>query len=550
MDIEKKRCDVLCVGGGIVGLMAAINASEHGAKVIVADKANTLRSGAAGMGNDHFQCYIPEVHGDFEAFAHELSYGQMGGRIGMMDRDQWRYWFQHSYDVLKLWEKWGIPIKYKGKFEFAGHGFPGRQLNHLKYQGEQQKPILTEQTLDRGAEILNRVMVIELLTGKDGRVSGAVAVGTREPKMYLFEARAVVLGTGGVTRLWPSCTPTYDFNRSHPGTLTGDGRAMAYRAGAALANLELVRRHAGPKYYSRAGQATWVGVLRDRNGNPVGPFVTKPDKLYGDMTTEVHKGIFDDYIRSGKGPIYMDMNGISDEDLEYMLFWLNHEGNKGLLNHIAEEGVSMKKAAIEFMTFEMAVAAGIDFNYKAETSVKGLYGAGDEWGAGISLAATFGWAAGENAASYVKGAKASDTTVASAVVDEKQALAKEFTERKSGVSWQEVNYTLQQIMFDYCGYIRSAVLLDAGMDIIKRLKKKAYNLLMAENPHELFHCFEVLNLLDIGELVMTGAIDRKETREMQRRSDYTLTNPLLSDKRHLIKKMNDKPVCEWAQIKR
>lgn len=55
MQEEKLTCDVLCIGGGIAGLMAAIRASEAGASVVVAEKSNTLRSGSGGMGNDHFQ---------------------------------------------------------------------------------------------------------------------------------------------------------------------------------------------------------------------------------------------------------------------------------------------------------------------------------------------------------------------------------------------------------------------------------------------------------------------------------------------------------------
>ena len=97
MQEEKKRCDVLCVGGGIAGLMAAIKARELGANVTVADKSNTLRSGAAGAGNDHFQCYIPEVHGDFDFFWKELFYGQQAGRFRKMDTEYLRYWFQNSY---------------------------------------------------------------------------------------------------------------------------------------------------------------------------------------------------------------------------------------------------------------------------------------------------------------------------------------------------------------------------------------------------------------------------------------------------------------------
>ena len=59
---EIKECDVLVVGGGIGGLMAAIAAAEGGAKVILAEKSDTRRSGSGATGNDHFNCYIPEYH--------------------------------------------------------------------------------------------------------------------------------------------------------------------------------------------------------------------------------------------------------------------------------------------------------------------------------------------------------------------------------------------------------------------------------------------------------------------------------------------------------
>lgn len=550
MEIEKKQCHVLCAGGGIAGLMAAIRAAEKGAKVIVAEKGNTLHSGCGGMGNDHFQCYIPEVHGDFDVFARELSYGQMGGVIGAMDRAEWQYWFRNSYDIVKLWDSWGIPMKYQGRWEFAGHGFPGHQLNHLKYEGEMQKPVLTRQALERGAEIINRVMVFDLLLDNRGDLVGAIGVSTREPKIYVFEAKSVILGTGRVTRLWPGVTPGYDFNRAHIPAVTGDGRMMAYRAGAPLVNIEMSGRHAGPKYFARAGQATWVGVLRDRNGNAIGPFVNAPDKLYGDITTEVNKIIFEEYMQSGRGPVYMDMNGISDEDLEYMVHWLLHEGNAGLINHLAEEGVDLKKAAIEFQTFEMALQGGVRFDEKAETQLKGLYAAGDEFCAGISWAATLGWAAGENAASYAETAGTASVDGLDNAIRGKIALLEEIRNRQDGIPWQDANYALQQLMKDYCGNTRSRTLLSAGLDNIRRLRKKARNLMMAENPHELMHCLEVLNLLDIGELVIIAAEDRKETRGLHRRSDFALTNPIFNDKRHIIKQVNRSPVTEWERIKR
>ena len=63
--VEWRDTDFLCVGGGIAGLMAAINAAEQGMDCVVLEKADTRRSGSGGLGNDHFICYIPEVHGDY-----------------------------------------------------------------------------------------------------------------------------------------------------------------------------------------------------------------------------------------------------------------------------------------------------------------------------------------------------------------------------------------------------------------------------------------------------------------------------------------------------
>ena len=75
IDIDKEpiEVDVLIAGGGIGGLMAAIHAAEQGVSVIVAEKANTKRSGSGATGNDHFTCYIPEVHGpDINLIVKEL----------------------------------------------------------------------------------------------------------------------------------------------------------------------------------------------------------------------------------------------------------------------------------------------------------------------------------------------------------------------------------------------------------------------------------------------------------------------------------------------
>jgi succinate dehydrogenase/fumarate reductase flavoprotein subunit len=188
-------------------------------------------------------------------------------------------------------------------------------MTHIKYHGRFQKDVLIREAKDRGAEIMNRIMVCELLRNGKG-VTGAIGAHTREDKVIVFKAKAVILGTGKCSRLYPSLTPGWMFNDPHGGVQTGDGRAMAYRAGAELQNVELPQRHIGPKYFTRFGQATWIGVLKDPQGKPVGPFVTKPSRKYGDMIMEVNKQVAEQYTQSGKGPLYMDCTDTTEDDHE------------------------------------------------------------------------------------------------------------------------------------------------------------------------------------------------------------------------------------------
>ena len=542
------KMDVLCIGGGIAGLMAAIRAAEAGAKVVIAEKCNALHSGRGRAGNDHFWCYIPEVHGaDMEAFKKECL---KGPKLKLMQAgtgtEVLNTFLRKSFDIVKLWDNWGIPMKYHGRWEFSGHSFPGDILTHLKYQGLKQKKVLIEKALEKGAEIINRVMMLDLLCDSN-RIIGAIGIDTREDKVVVFEAKATILGTGFVDRLYPP--PVSGWTPSLAGglTLTGDGRAMAYRAGGTIVGPEMPRRHVGPRYYSRYGQATWVGVLRDPQGKPIGPYVTKPDRVYGDMTPEV-KGVFlEEYMKSGRGPVYMDCTGISDEDYEYMMYWLVHEGNTSLLEYMKDEGIDIRKHPVEFGVYHMLPEGKIWINEKAETSIKGLYSAGDESMGGIGPAATYGWIAGDNAAAYARQASGSDIEKAGDVIDAKKSMIQKITGRKEGPDWKEASVALQQIMHDYAGAVRSDTLLTAGLGYLRRLRKKVDNSMIARNQWELTRCLETLNLFDIGELVFLAARQRKETRGLHNRTDYPLTDPMLDGKGLYIRQVNGEPVTEFKE---
>ena len=126
MKIEHYQCDVLCVGGGMGGLMAAIRAAELGARVIVAEKGNVIHSGKGGGGCDHYLCYIPEVHGsDMTAYIEEMMQTQQAMNFQNLGMERIRTHIANTFDIIKLWDSWGIPTKQDGKYYFAGHAFPG-----------------------------------------------------------------------------------------------------------------------------------------------------------------------------------------------------------------------------------------------------------------------------------------------------------------------------------------------------------------------------------------------------------------------------------------
>jgi hypothetical protein len=230
---------------------------------------------------------------------------------------------------------------------------------------------------------------------------------------------------------------------------------MALRAGVDLVGLEFTGRWAGPKYFARSGKATWVGVLRDPSDKPVGPFITKPNKELGDPAGDVYTSMFDDYMKSGKGPVYMDCRGISKDDLEYMLYWLRNEGNKGLLDHLAEENINPMKNPVEFRTYEVRVKGGPWFTPDSATSVKGLFVAGDEFFGGMVNAVLWGWIAGESMAQYSKTVEFGGLQKVRERTEDKVNLLNTIQSREVGANWKDYEWArvgalLRGVEFNRC----------------------------------------------------------------------------------------------------
>jgi succinate dehydrogenase/fumarate reductase flavoprotein subunit len=258
------------------------------------------------------------------------------------------------------------------------------------------------------------------------------------------------------------------------------------------------------------------------------------------MTPEVRGVYLEEFINAGKGPIYMDGRGISDKDYDYMMHWMWHEGNAPLLDYMKEEKIDFRKHPIEFHTYHIISEGKIGINERAETSIPGLFSAGDESMGGISCAATYGWISGEQAADYSRKHPLDDRKELKIDIDEKSEFIKNICERKEGADWREVNIALQQLMKDYAGMIRSEAMLNAGLTYLRRMRKNADRALVARNRWELSRCIETKNLMELGELVFISAIARKESRALHQRSDYPLTDPVMDNKEIIVRQENGK----------
>lgn len=531
--------DVLVMGGGIAGLMAACHAAEKNVRVVVAEKANTRRSGSGATGNDHFRCYIPEKHGpDFKVILNEvLNFSQFGL---CHDTQLTRRFLEESFAVVRLWDSWGIPMRPTGDWEFTGHAFPRRIRSALKYDGAEQKPILTAQAKKRGVTILNHCAIIEVL-GADGAVAGALGLDTSrdEPEFVLIRAKCVVVGTGCTTRLYTNkATPGWMFNTAFCPGNAGGGIAQSLRAGAKLVNLELATRHAGPKYFSRAGKSTWIGVYKYPNGELLGPFVTRPTRELGDITSDIWNASFTEVARNGRGPAYIDCSQTSAEDLAYMRWGMRGEGLTALLDHMDGEGIDPARHAVEFMQYEpFLIGKGIDIDIDGQTSLPGLYAAGDVAGnfrADIGGAAVYGWICGGHAGESAGGRDFCPDLEDHPAVQERLALCGAIMGRgESGHSWEEANMTVQQLMSDYAPAgpfeQRSETMLNAGITYMRALRAKARAGLGCVCSHTLLRALETLDLMDVGECLMHAARERRETRGPHLRADYTFTNPMLAE---------------------
>jgi len=549
--------DVLIIGGGLAGCMAGIKAAESDVSVTIVEKADTRASGCAGTGVDHLWAYIPPVHEKMGYSIEDLVESHIKGIArGFIDPELLHFIARESYNRVLDLESFGLNFRFEDsnlpeKFRVVTqfHSLPST----LNFDGRDVKVHQTREARKRGVNIINRVTMIELLSSPDGHISGALGVGTRDGKIYFFKAKAVVTSTGRVNRISRSQTGVWG-NTRLPAYETGDGRAMAFRAGLPVINMEFL----SPSNFAIGNFELNLGAPRNTT-QPAGSVVDgdgevlvprthfyDPDKL-GKEKVDVAEVLRDqletrprthrDYFaiyNKGKGPFYLDLTGGTEEEIKYIEWSISHEGKGSyFLDYLKnQEHFDFSKDKLEYLpnSREMAgtASSGLVVNKDLETDIKGLFAAGDEVG-GLPWvcapgAVTMGWHAGEMAAREAMNQK-SFIDIDEKKLDAFKELCGNMVESKDGLHWREVELAVQNIVDHYAGNARAEKMLLRAIDRLKDIKENVT--FRAENPHELGRCLEVMSVMENAEMVLRGSLERKESRRIPFgffRADYPDSN--------------------------
>ena len=250
-DRRELSCDVLVVGGGTAGTMAALSAAEHGARVLLLEKAHVRHSGALAMGMDGVNNAVIPGKATPEAYVREIT----RANDGIVDQRTVYQTASRGHDMVKRLERYGVKFEKDEYGEYAvrqvhrsgRYVLPmpeGRDVKKVLYR------VLRRREMREKIQIENRVMPVRVLVN-GGRAVGAVGFDTRSGEFVTVAAGAVILATGACGRLGLPASG-YLYGTYENPTNAGDGYAMAYHAGAELSGIEcfqinpLIKDYNGP----------------------------------------------------------------------------------------------------------------------------------------------------------------------------------------------------------------------------------------------------------------------------------------------------------------
>ncbi|MBM7790966.1 fumarate reductase/succinate dehydrogenase flavoprotein subunit [Tenggerimyces flavus] len=574
-EYERHSYDVIVVGAGGAGLRAAIAAHDAGAKTAIVcksllGKAHTVMAeggAAAAMGNlwpeDNWKVHFRDT--------------MRGGKM----LNNWRMAQLHAQEapdrVLEL-EEWGALFDRTADGLISQRDFGGHRYARLAHVGDrtglEMIRTLQQRAVALGIDVFMECTITDLF--KDGdRISGAFGYWRENGKFIVFEAPSIVLATGGIGKSFRVTSNSWEY--------TGDGHALALRAGATLVNMEFVQFHPTGMVWPPSVRGILVtesvrgdgGILKNSEGRrfmfdyipeffkaETADTIEEADGWYTDKTNnrrppellprdEVARAINSE-IKAGRGSphggIFLDI--ASRRDPEFIMRRLPSMYHQ--FKELAD--VDITREAMEIGPTCHYVMGGVEVEPDTAMSlVPGLYAAGEVAGGmhganrlgGNSLSdlLVFGRRAGLNAAYYAVRSKSAPVTVTEEEITAAEADAVAPFAEDGGENPYSVQSDLQDVMHTLVGIIRTEAELEQALVDIAALRDRAAKLTVTGGPE--YNpgwnlAIDLHNMLQVSECIARAALERTESRGGHTRDDFPMTDQSWGRKNIILKAIGDK----------
>ncbi|MFV8052343.1 fumarate reductase/succinate dehydrogenase flavoprotein subunit [Mycobacterium sp. 48b] len=505
-------CDVLVIGGGTAGTMAALTAAENGAQVLLLEKAHVRHSGALAMGMDGVNNAVIPGKAEPEDYVAEIT----RANDGIVNQRTVYQTATRGFAMVQRLERYGV------KFEKDEHGeYAVRRVHRSgSYvlpmpEGKDVKKalyrVLRQRSMREKIRIENRLMPVRVLTDQ-GRAVGAAAFNTRTGEFVTVAAKAVILSTGACGRLGLPASG-YLYGTYENPTNAGDGYAMAYHAGAELSGIECFQVNPLIKDYNGPACAYVANPFGGYQVNALGERFVDSDYWSGQMMAEVKEE-----IESARGPIYLKVSHLPDETLTTLenILHTTERPTRGTFH--ANRGHDYRTHDIEMHISEIGLcsghsASGVWVDEHARTTVPGLYAAGDLACVPHNYmigAFVYGDLAGEHAASTLSEVAAPGELPAGQVAEAHELIYRPLR-HPDGPPQPQVEFKLRRFVNDYVAPPKTATKLSIAVQTFERMAAEVEGI-GARTPHELMRAAEVSFIRDCAEMAARSSLTRTESR--------------------------------------
>lgn len=543
-------CDVLVIGGGTAGPMAAYRAKKKNpnAKVIVLEKANVKRSGAIAMGMDGLNNAVIPGYATPEQYTKEITIAN----DGICDQEAVYKYAENCYEIIQELDKFGIRFQKDetGEYDVKKVHHIGTYVLPMP-NGDTVKKALYRQLKRARILISNRYMATRLLMGKSGRVSGVISVNTRTGEFLVIKAKAVIMCMGAAGRLGLP-TSGYMYGTYENPTNSGEGYSMAYHAGAKLANLECFQINPLIKDYNGPSCAYVAGPFGGYTANSNDERFIECDYWSGQMMQE-----FYNELQSGKGPVFLKLNHLHEDtanEIEHILHSVERPSrgrfHEGRGTRYAEKMIEMHISEIGFCSGHSA--SGVFVDEFARTTIPGLYAAGDMANVPHNYmlgAFTNGAIAGEDAIDFAADVDFEDFDPSDIQAEKDRILAP--TKREDGIPPNQIEFKVRRLVNDYLQPPKVTKKYEICQARLAEVRDDMENRMMVRDAHELMRASEVASILDCADMAAHASLYRKESRWglYHARADYPERNDEAWKCHVLLSKKDGKMFCEKQDVK-